>query len=164
MKTSYNPTYRRIFPSYDWDEDVWRVNQIMNLDEILEKEDIGFEKGVPNEEIKSSDRKIEEWIKSNMERCSCVIFFVGEKTYKSEWVKYEMELAKKLRKARFIINLRGMKNKEGEECKECPDPYKHHRLYSSTGGYMIKRYDWIKNNGLENISDWIEDACQRAGK
>lgn len=42
------PSYRKIFPSYDWDEDVWRVNQIVNLPFIVGAELAGFVKNVPN--------------------------------------------------------------------------------------------------------------------
>lgn len=56
-----------IFPSYDWD-DAWLVNQIINLPDILDPNEVGFLKGVPNEEIKKSDEKIKEWIKENMKK------------------------------------------------------------------------------------------------
>lgn len=68
------PEYRKIFPSYDWD-DAWLVNQIINLPEILGHETIGFAKGVPNEEIKQDDNKIRKWIEENMEKLSYFILW-----------------------------------------------------------------------------------------
>ena len=154
------PEYRKIFPSYDWD-DAWLVNQIINLPEILGHETIGFAKGVPNEEIKQDDNKIRKWIEENMEKCSCLILFCGENTYESKWVKYEIELARKLRKGRFIIYLNGLKRKDGTICEKGIDPYEYHNLYSSSG-YVIKKYNWDSDNGIDNINDWIEDAINRA--
>lgn len=85
--------YRKIFPSYDWDEDVAYVNQIINYPKIVGVENAGFMKNVPNEEIKKSDEAIANWITKNMNGCSCYVLFVGERTYLSRWVHYEMELA-----------------------------------------------------------------------
>lgn len=92
---------------------------------------------------------------------SCLILFCGENTYESKWVKYEIELARKLRKGRFIIYLKGLKRKDGTICEKGIDPYKHHNLYSSSG-YVIKKYNWDSDNGIDNINDWIEDAINRA--
>lgn len=157
--------YRRVFPSFDWDEDVTRVNKIVNPSKIIGKENVGFEKGVPNEEIKSSERAIKNWIDENMMRCSCVIFFVGEKTYKSKWVKYEIQQARSMKKAYFIINLRGVTDLRGYECRYCIDPFRHHGLYDTNNGYVVKQYTWSDPDyGFRNIRNWIEDACQRAGK
>ena len=152
--------YRKIFPSYDWD-DAWLVNQIINLPEILGHEAIGFAKGVPNEEIKEDDNKIRKWIEENIKKCSCLILFCGENMYESKWVKYEIKLARKLRKGRFIIYLKGLKRKDVTICEKGIDPYKYHNLYSSSG-YVIKKYNWDSDNGIDNINDWIEDAINRA--
>lgn len=70
------PQYRKVFPSYDWD-DVWYVNQIVNLPHIVGKENIGFIKDVPNEEVKKSDSAVKAWIDKHMEGCSCLILFCG---------------------------------------------------------------------------------------
>ena len=161
---SHNPQYRLIFPSYDWD-DAWLVNQIINIPEVLGAKNIGFAKGVPNEEIKNSDLLIKNWIDENMNKCSCLILFVGEKTYQSKWVKYELELANKLNKGRFTIFLEGMKNRFGNCCGYGKDPYEYHRLYTNNPtqySYIIKQYYWKENNNVNNISEWIEDAISRA--
>ena len=78
------PTYRRIFPSYDWD-DAWIVNQIINLPNIVDKKQIGFVKGVPAEEGLTDPGQIKKWIDDNMRGCSCLTLFVGERTYTSNW-------------------------------------------------------------------------------
>lgn len=165
---STQPSYRKIFPSYDWDEDVWRVNQIINLPNIVGKENIGFIKNVPNEEIKRGDRAVEQWINEHMDGCSCLIVFCGEKTAYSKWVLYEIKLADRLGLGRFIINLKGMLNQKNEECQFCHDPYMVNNLYVDPtkypNTYTIRQYDWIADEGIYHIHDWIEDACQRANR
>lgn len=153
--------YRNVFPCHDWDDE-WYVNQIMNLSNVMNRKDVGFVKGVPNEEVKSSDDAIRQWIDDNMKRCSCVIVFAGEKTYQSRWCLYEMELANKLKKGRFIIFLDGMKGKDGTPCGNCPDPYAMNGRYkNSPNAYVIKAYHWAKEDGVRKIKEWIEDACRR---
>ena len=159
--------YRKVFPSYDWDEDVWRVNQIMNLPKIIGREDMGFMKNVPNEEVKKSDAAIQRWIDANLVGCSCLVVFVGEKTYQSRWVKYEIEQAGKQGMGRLLIRLNGVKNREGTPSLGGPDPYAANGLYAPPGTpntYTIFSYNWIADDGLNNIGVWIEDACQRAGR
>lgn len=159
------PKYRVVFPSYDWD-DAWLVNQIVNEPQIAGREQIGFTKGVPQEEGLTSDPAIRSWIDKNMEGCSCFILFVGEKTHLSRWVKYEMEQANKRGMARFIVHLEGMKRSHKDEpCKRGADPYQYHGMYSSHGqGYVIRQYSWLKDNGPRNIGNWIEEACSRTTK
>lgn len=87
------PKFRIVFPSYDWD-DAWLVNQIINRPIVVGREEVGFIKGVPAEEGLTDPKAIENWIRRNMEGCSCLILFVGEKTYQSDWVKFELLLAR----------------------------------------------------------------------
>lgn len=158
------PQYRKIFPSYDWD-DAWYVNQIVNLPNIVGKEYIGFIKDVPNEEVKSSDAAIKAWIDLHMTGCSCLILFCGERTHLSKWVKYELELAETRSMGRFIVHLVGMTSRYGTTCGRGTDPYRYHGMYNADGqGYVIQQYDWVYNDGQRNVSAWIEDACSRIGR
>ena len=42
--------FRKIFPSYDWDQDVVYVNQIVNYPYIVGVREAGFVKSVPSQE------------------------------------------------------------------------------------------------------------------
>lgn len=155
---------RVIFSSHDRD-DVWVVNQIRNMPHIVGK-DNSFIDGVDDETLKSSDDLIAKWIEEQMQGCSCLILFCGEKTYTSKWVKYEIELASKRNMGRFIIHLNGMKcPKRNKILLKGKDPYLQHNLYSSSSEeYIIKQYSWLDNCGKNNLSSWIEDACLRANR
>lgn len=161
------PLYRKIFPSYDWDEDGWRVNQIVNLPYILGKEKMGFVKNVPNEEVKRNDRAVQQWIDEHLFGCSCLVIFFGEKTYLSKWVKYEMIEAGHRGMGRLLINLEGVKNMNGIPCSYGIDPYAANGLYTPNPDpsiYIVRQYKWVADEGQKNISNWIEDACVRAGR
>ena len=114
---------------------------------------------------KVTDREIMDWISRNMNGCSCLIVFSGEKTHLSKWVKYEIQLANEKNLGRIIIDLVGVKNKNGIPCRYCYDPFAEHGLYTNNPtpySYIVKRYRWIEHAGIKNIKNWIEDACIRA--
>lgn len=159
-----NPAYRIVFPSYDWD-DAWLVNQIINLPVVLGKENIGFIKGVPQEEGLTHDSEIQQWIDRNMSGCSALMLLVGEQTYLSKWVAYEVDLARKRHLGMLLVYLDGMRRQNGSICQLGKDPLEHWGLYANTPGcYRVNAYHWVRNNGLENVADWIEDALQRISK
>ena len=157
-------SFRRIFPSFKW-EDKWLVNQIINQPIILSRESIGFQSGVPAEEIKNSDALIKRWIQESMVGCSCLICFVGEETYTSKWVMYELELARSRKMGRFLLYLDGMRRADGSICSLGLDPYLARGLYAdcNSDAYLIQEHHWI-NGGFEHIGEWIESACNQAGK
>ena len=37
-------------------------------------------------------------------------------------------------------------------------------VYSFQDLLKVKLYDWVKNNGYENLADWIEEAARKAGR
>ena len=160
--------FRKIFPSYHWESDVFYVNQIVNLPVVVGKEEMGFIKGVPNEEAKKSDAAIMRWIEENMRQCSCLVLFIGEQTYRSYWVMRELQLALQLRKAMLSIYLTGMRGPHGKiQERDGIDPFQYHGLYTeneAVEAYVVCQYWWVLDNGSKNIGRWIEDACQRAGK
>lgn len=159
-----DPVYRIIFPSYDWD-DAWLVNQIINLPVVLGKENLGFIKGVPQEEGLTRDSEIEQWIDRNMHGCSALMLLVGEQTYLSEWVAYEIELAIKRRLGMLLVYLDGMQRRDGSICQLGKDPIGYRGWYShDSTGYFVRQYHWVGDHGQDNVSNWIEDALQRRGK
>lgn len=156
-------TYRRIFPSFKWG-DAWMVNQIVNRPKVVGVDEMGFVNGVPPEEVHSSDEAIKRWIIKSMNGCSCLVLFVGEETYKSRWVRFELEEARRLKMGRILVRLNGMKDRLGRVCGVGQDPYAANGLYSAKpgSGYVIKQYSWIDDDGATHLGEWVDDAVLRA--
>jgi len=79
---------RKVFYSFHYDNDVFRVQQIRNMG-ILE----GNAPTTPNEweAIKQSgDGAIKRWINANLQLKSCVIVLIGAETADRKWVNYEI--------------------------------------------------------------------------
>lgn len=82
---------RRVFYSFHYDRDVWRVNQVRNMGVV-----VGDEPVSPNdlEELRRKGyQNIQDWIDDQIKSCSCVIVLIGHETANQPWVQYEIQKA-----------------------------------------------------------------------
>lgn len=84
---------RRVFFSFDYDRDIWRVGQIRNSG--LTKPDIeaaGFIDSASWESVKrQTDEAIAWWINTQLDGTSVTVVLIGAETANSRWVKYEID-------------------------------------------------------------------------
>ena len=148
-------TKRKVFFSFHYENDIWRVNQVRNMG-VLSKDQIVRANRL--EEIeKEGDAAIKKWIKEKMQPCSCVAVLVGSETAASKWVKYEIKQAIDSSKGLFGFYIHELKDNEGETSDKginpLPSKYKCHDM-----GYLdVSAYDWIK----KNLSGWVEAAIDK---
>jgi tRNA-dihydrouridine synthase len=82
---------RKIFYSFHYGNDVFRVQQIRNIGALEDNKPVSVNDW---ETVKKGGVKaIEKWIDDNMKYRSCVVVLIGEETYKRPWVKYEIKKA-----------------------------------------------------------------------
>lgn len=101
-------TLRKIFYSFRFEDDVMRVQQIRNIGVIEDNMPV-----TPNkwEEISRGGRSaIESWIDRNIARAECVVVLIGENTYQSEWVDYEIRKAWNDKKGLVGIYIHNLKD------------------------------------------------------
>jgi hypothetical protein len=80
---------RRVFYSFNFDDDSWRVSQVKNMGVVSGQPILTANKF---EEIKKGGKSaIKRWIDENMDGKSCVIVLIGRKTAGREWVDYEIK-------------------------------------------------------------------------
>lgn len=117
------------------------------------KEAAGFIDSADFEEVKSKgDTAIKNWIGKQLEGTSVTVVLVGEKTYNSFWVKYEIQKSIDKGNGLLGIDVSKIKDLQGnisERCGEIPLGYNF--------------YLWNKDKGYENMGDWIEQAAEDAG-
>lgn len=80
---------RRVFYSFHFDHDYWRVMQVRNIGAIEGQTILA-----PNEweEVKRKGKaSIQNWIDNNMSGRSCVVVLIGSETADREWVDYEIK-------------------------------------------------------------------------
>ena len=144
---------RRVFFSFKY-KDVSRAMVVRNSWVTQGKEAAGFVDTVDFERIKrQGDEAIKRWIDNQLNGTSITVVLVGEHTCSSRWVKYEIERSIEIGNGLLGIDISKIEDFQGnttERCGEIPS------------GYPF--YLWFKNDGYNNMGDWIEKAAKAAGK
>ena len=82
---------RKVFYSFHYDNDVFRVQQVRNMGVIAGNEPVNANDW---EEIKRrGDSSIQHWIDKEISESQCVVVLIGSQTSERKWVKYEIEQA-----------------------------------------------------------------------
>lgn len=162
---------RRVFFSFDWD-DVWRANQIRNSwvskgSYIL----AGFVDAADIEEVKrATDRAIKNWIDKQLDGTSVTCVLIGSQTANSKWVKYEIKESIEKRNGLLGIYIHSLEDNYGRTSHKGDSPFHKPPISFSpaktdTLTYpCCSYYDWINDNGYQNLGHWIEKAARQAGR
>lgn len=160
---------RKVFYSFHFENDVFRVQQIRNMGVIDGNEPVS-----PNtwEEAKKKDGGVEKWINDTMNNCSCIIVLVGSQTSTRPWVDYEIRKAWNDKKGLFGIYIHNLKDPRTAnsypsygKCNQGQNPFDSitftngNKLSTVVKCYnpsSTDAYNDIKNN----ITNWIESAIE----
>lgn len=164
---------RRVFFSFHYQRDSWRVSQVRNSWLCRAgHEATPFLDGAQWEKIKrQGSRAIQNWIDRQMKGTSVTVVLIGQETANRPWVKYEIEQSAKLRKGIVGVRIHNLKNQLRQTDRPGPNPLDKIIVRRQTiwGGYQNVRvsqiantYDYYLNNGRLNLSMWIEEAARNA--
>lgn len=144
---------RKVFFSFKY-EDVSRAMVVRNSWVTKGIDSAGFIDAADFEKVKrSGDQAIKNWIDNQLKGTSVTVVLVREKTCQSRWVQYEIQKSKEMGNGLLGIDISKIENLQGEiseRCGEIPQ------------GYPF--YLWFKENGYENMGNWIEKAAKAASK
>lgn len=142
---------RRAFFSFKY-KDVSRAMVVRNSWVTQGKDAAGFIDAASFEEVKrKGDKAIRNWIDDQLNGTSVTIILVGEKTCSSRWVKYEIEKSIEIGNGLLGIDISKIKDLQGNTTDRCGQIPK---------GYPF--YLWFKEDGYNNMGDWIEKAAEDA--
>lgn len=144
---------RRAFFSFEYG-DVSRANVVRNSWVTQGVEAAGFIDAAEFERIKrQGDAVIKRWIEDQMNGTSVTVVLVGSLTCTSRWVKYEIDLSKRLGHGLLGVDISKVPDLQGATstcCGQLPDGYPFYR--------------WNRDNGFANLGSWIEAAATAAGR
>lgn len=153
---------RQIFYSFHFGNDVMRVQQVRNIGVIEDNKPV-----TPNkwEEIKrGGESAIKRWIDENIKRSSCVVVLIGEETYKSRWVRYEIKKAWNDNKGLVGIYIHNLNDPKNGRCSKGVNPFSKVSLKNGKNlseyvpvydagvdayNYIAKHLDQIVEKGIE---------------
>ena len=149
---------RRVFFSFHHERDIWRANQVRNcwLAES-NREASGFWDAAEWEEVKKKgNESIKHWLDKLLNSTSVTVVLIGNKTYKRKFVQYEIKESLKRSNGLIGIYIHNLKDQNGRTDLKGFDPF------VKLGYKGIRTYDWVNDNGYENLGKWIEAAYKRA--
>lgn len=157
---------RRVFFSFHYGRDVWRVNQVRNSWVAKEdREAVGFIDAAEWEEVKrDGEEAIKEWIDGQMHGTSVTAVLIGNETADRDWVRYEIK--KSIERGNGIVGIKihSLKDKEGSTDFGGSNPLKKFVVDEDgdvkTLSDIFPTYHWKRDNGRENIGEWVEEAAQ----
>lgn len=145
---------RRVFFSFEYEHDVSRANVVRNSWVTQGKEAAGFIDAADFEEIEQGgDEAIKKWIRDQLRNTSVTVVLVGSHTCSSKYVKYEIEQSEERGNGLLGIDISKIKDLNGNTTERCGQIPK---------GYSF--YLWNKDDGYNNMGDWIEKAAEAAGR
>ena len=156
---------RKVFYSFHYQPDSWRVSQVRNIGAI---EDNKPAKDNDWETVtKGGDKAIEKWIDEQMSGRSCVVVLIGSATANRKWINHEIKKAWADGKGLVGVHIHGLKNSEGKTCAKGANPFDGFTLNSGTTklSSVVKTYDppgsdstAVYKHIKDNLEKWVEEA------
>lgn len=146
---------RTVFFSFHYQRDVWRVNQIRNLPEIVGTAAAGFKDASLWESAKAKgDATIKGLIDHALNGTSVTVVCIGAATAGRKYIDYEIQQSLDRGNALVGIQIHHLLDKDG-----LTDPVGHIPKKLLNAGAKIFKYV-----SPRNLSERIEEAATAAGK
>lgn len=145
---------RRVFFSFDY-RNVWRVNQIRNVPEIVGTAAAGFrDASIWEEARKKGDAAIKRMIDKALQRTSVTVVCISRGTAARRYIRYEMDESLSRGNGLLGLHIHHLKDDDGETVSAGTTP-----TQIEDNGFKAYKY-----TTPEALARWIEDAAARAGR
>jgi hypothetical protein len=156
---------RKVFFSFHYARDVRRIQQVRNSWVVREKgASQPFYDSADFEEAKRRAGGIEKWIEDQLKGCSVTAVLFGAETYQREWVKYEIRRSYELKMGIVAIDIHNVRDPLQGADVQGRNPLEHWKADDREFTSIYRTYDWVRDDGYNNIGGWIEQAARAAGR
>lgn len=161
---------RRAFFSFHYQRDIWRVGQVRNCWVAQpNRETAGFWDAAAWEKIrKSGEEAVERWINDQLRGTSVTVVLIGAETSQRKFVNYEIKRSHEEGKGLLGIYIHNIKDQGGKTDFRGANPFDGWSITRNGQkvrfSQIYKTYDWVADDGRNNIGAWIEVAATAAGK
>lgn len=156
---------RQSFFSFRYKADNWRAANIRSSWVTKDREAAGFFDSAKWEEVKKKkDSDIEKWIDDQLKGTSVTVVLIGSDTAGKKWIDYEITASHKKGNGMLGIYIHKKKDSNGKTTTKGINPFDNWNF--TKGGKEVKypTYDWVDDDGYNNIGNWIEAAAKAAGR
>jgi antiphage defense system Thoeris ThsB-like protein len=144
---------RRVFFSFHYQNDIFRVNQIRNSHVVEGCAAAGFQDASLWEEAKrKGDAAIKSLVDQGLINTSVTVVLIGEETAQRRYVTYEIEQSLAIGNGLLGIHIHNIKNRDG---RMSLFPGRVPAALLKAGAPV---YTWDRNL----FSSWVEEAFQRS--
>ena len=161
---------RKVFFSFHYANDIWRVSQIRNSWRITKGNETQpfYDKADWEKIKKSSDKAIENWIEQQLKGCSVTVVLIGSETASREWVLHEIKRSYELGKGIIGVYIHNVKDSDSNTSTKGKNPFDYWSITQNgkkvSFSSIYSTYDYVLNDGKNNLGSWIEEAAKEAGK
>ena len=158
---------KSVFFSFQYEPDNWRVQQVMKIGTI--SGDSAFTPQDWEAVRRNTDNAIKRWIHQQMLYTRAVIVLVGATTYKSRWVKYEIDKAWHDKRPMLGIRIHGLLDKDGKTTSFGCNPFRQVEL--ECGGTVADYVSLINPPGsnsksiyhsiADNLENWVKNCAYK---
>jgi len=159
---------RKVFFSFHYRRDVRRVVQVRSSWVVRAKgEAQPFYDKAEFEEAKRRAGGIEKWIEEQMKGTSVTVVLFGAETYDRPWVRHEIKRSLELGKGLLAIDIHSVKDPQLGADVQGKNPLSYWQTQRNGRevplSSIYKTYDWVGDDGYNNLLSWIEAAAKAAG-
>lgn len=156
---------RHTFFSFRYKADNWRAANIRNSWLTKDRKASGFFDSAEWEEVKKKkDSDIEKWIDGQLEGTSVTVVLIGSDTAGKKWINYEIVASHKKRNGMLGIYIHKKKDSKGNTTTKGKNPFDDWKFTRGENVVEYPTYDWVDDDGYNNMGDWIEAAAKAAGR
>ena len=146
---------RNVFFSFHYERDIWRVNQIRSMPNIIGSAAAGFQDASLWEEAeKKGDAAIKKLIDNGLQNTSVTVVCIGAQTAGRKYINYEIEKSIERGNGLVGIQIHELKDQKGNSDSIGTTPAK-----LTAGGYQVYKYV-----DREKLANRIEEAAKNAGQ
>jgi len=162
---------RKVFFSFHYKRDAVRAGQVRNSNVVSNRsvETSEFIDAAEWESIKrNGEGAIKSWIKNQLHGTSVTVVLIGAETSRRAWVKYEIDESLARGNGLLGIYIHNCRDFSGLCDSRGANPFDN--LTINRNGYpqrlstIYSTYDWVNDDGRNNLGSWIEAAARQAGK
>lgn len=147
-----NPTKRRVFFSFHYQKDIWRVNQVRNswryLHETQREAEGFFDASIWERTQRTSDESLKTLIRNGLKNTSVTCVLAGSETYARRWVRYEIARSVAKGNGLLVVRINRMSNQFGQVSTQGPNPLDYMGTYKTDDGRILlaenKNGKWVR--------------------
>jgi len=159
---------RRVFFSFHYARDVVRVMQVRNSWVVRGKgEAQPFYDKAEFEEAKRRAGGIEKWIEQQLAGTSVTVVLFGAETAQRPWVRHEIRRSYELDKGIVAVDIHKINGWNGVDVQG-ENPLSGFSVTRDGRKVLLssiyETYDWVDDDGYNNLESWIERAARAVGR